>query len=141
MIFEAYVFAHIKPDKLEIRVVKCVFVGYPENMKSYKLWKVKFGELKLIIIMDVTLGKTRKRMKCKDMAVKASKSMMESTQFKAEVPPRDTIDEEEVKTHVSSASERQLVMALDYHLTRDSVRRVSHMWLNDKMFSLMKNHA
>lgn len=60
-------FAHIKEDKLEIRVV------------SYKLWKVKLGELKLIIIMDVTLGKTRKRMKCKDMEVKASKPMMENS--------------------------------------------------------------
>jgi hypothetical protein len=36
-VFSALVYAHIKQDKLEARALKCVFIGYPEGVKSYKL--------------------------------------------------------------------------------------------------------
>lgn len=31
---------YIKQDKLEIREVKHVFIGYHEGMKGYKIWKI-----------------------------------------------------------------------------------------------------
>lgn len=36
-IFIALAFEHIKKDKLDVRVMKCVFIGYPESVKAYKL--------------------------------------------------------------------------------------------------------
>jgi len=42
-VFEALAYAHIKKDKLVVRVVKCIFIGYLEGVKGYKLWKSKYG--------------------------------------------------------------------------------------------------
>jgi hypothetical protein len=41
--FEALAFSHVKQDKLNARTVKCVFIGYTEGVKGYKLWKVELG--------------------------------------------------------------------------------------------------
>lgn len=39
-IFKAFVFGHIKQHKLDTRIVKCVFIGYLEGVKDYKIWKM-----------------------------------------------------------------------------------------------------
>jgi len=36
-VFGALAYAHIKQDKLERRTLKCVFIGYLEGVKGYKL--------------------------------------------------------------------------------------------------------
>lgn len=46
-------------DKLDVRVVKCVFIGYPEGVNCYKLWKMDPGGSKLIINNYVTFDETR----------------------------------------------------------------------------------
>nr|KYP48059.1 Retrovirus-related Pol polyprotein from transposon TNT 1-94 [Cajanus cajan] len=40
-VFGSVAYAHVKEGKLEPRVVKCVFVGYPKGVKGYKLWKLE----------------------------------------------------------------------------------------------------
>jgi len=39
-VFGSLAFAHVKQGKLDARAVKCVFIGYPEGVKGYKLWKI-----------------------------------------------------------------------------------------------------
>ena len=36
-VFGSLAFAHVKQGKLDARAVKCVFIGYPEGVKGYKL--------------------------------------------------------------------------------------------------------
>jgi len=43
-VFGSLTFSHVKQGKLNARVVKCVFIGYPEGVKGYKLWKLEPGE-------------------------------------------------------------------------------------------------
>jgi len=40
-VFGALAYAHIKQDKLEPRALICVFIGFPEGVKGYKLWKLE----------------------------------------------------------------------------------------------------
>ena len=37
-IFGCVAYAHVKQGKIEPRAKKCMFLGYPEKVKDYKLW-------------------------------------------------------------------------------------------------------
>lgn len=52
---EAYV--HQSEGKLEPRSMKCVFVGYQEGIKGYRLWNRHSGGVKIIISRDVLFSK------------------------------------------------------------------------------------
>ena len=61
-VFGALAYAHVKKDKLDARVVKCLFLGYAEGVKGYRLWRLDPKPFKLIISRDVTFDETRMRM-------------------------------------------------------------------------------
>lgn len=42
-VFKDLTCVHIKRDKLDVRVMKCVFISYVEGVISYKMWKIKSG--------------------------------------------------------------------------------------------------
>ena len=48
---EAY--AHKSEGKLDPRAIKCVFVGYQDGTKGYRLWDITSGGVKIIISRDV----------------------------------------------------------------------------------------
>ena len=82
-VFGALTFAHIKQDKLDTRDVKCIFIGYPEGVKGYKLWKMEPGGSKFIISRDVTFDETCMRMNSKDLET-SSETGVQKIQFKVE---------------------------------------------------------
>lgn len=49
--FGCTTFAHTKLSKMELRALKCMFIGYPEGVKGYKLWN--FNTNKSLISRDV----------------------------------------------------------------------------------------
>ena len=51
--FGCAAFAHQKDDKRSPRSRKCVFLGYGEGVKGYRLWSLEPKETKLIISRDV----------------------------------------------------------------------------------------
>lgn len=51
--FGCTVYAHVKDGKLDARAIKCVFLGYPEGIKGYKLWCIKPNIQKVVISIDV----------------------------------------------------------------------------------------
>ena len=119
-VFGALAFAHVKHDKLDARAVKCIFIGYPEGVKGYKLWKMEPGGSKFIISSDVAFDETCMGMKCKDLET-SSKVGIEKIQFEME----STTDEREGEdqTPVLDESEGQEIIDLDYQLARDRERR------------------
>jgi len=55
-IFVCPAFAHIKQGKLEPRALKCVFLGYPEGMKGYRLWCTDLKPPRCIVSRDVVFN-------------------------------------------------------------------------------------
>ncbi|KZV34961.1 hypothetical protein F511_04935 [Dorcoceras hygrometricum] len=56
--FGCTAFAHKRGDKLEPRAVKCVFLGYPEGVKGYRLWVRSEPGFRTIVSRDVTFNET-----------------------------------------------------------------------------------
>ncbi|WJX42094.1 hypothetical protein P8452_29365 [Trifolium repens] len=121
-VFGALAYAHVRHDKLDARAVKCVFIGYPEGVKGYKLWKMEPGGSKFIISRDVTFDETRMGMKCKDLETRPETGV-ERIQLEVE-PSTDEREEEEEETLEPVESGSQTITAPDYQLARDRERRV-----------------
>nr|KYP76595.1 Retrovirus-related Pol polyprotein from transposon TNT 1-94 [Cajanus cajan] len=58
-VFISIAYAYVKEGKLEPRAVKCVFIGYLDGVKGYKLWKMEKGRGKCIISRDVIFHETK----------------------------------------------------------------------------------
>jgi len=122
-VFGALTYAHIKQDKLEPKALKCVFIGYPEGVKGYKLWKSESsGGSKFLISRDVTFDETCMGMKYKDLETLVPETMVEETQFELELPNEEKDDVED-EASTSDTSGTQLVVDSDYLLARDRERR------------------
>lgn len=52
-VFGCVAYAHIRRDKLESHAVKCMFIGYSEGVKGFKLWSLEPGMKRCILSRDV----------------------------------------------------------------------------------------
>ncbi|KAL2237492.1 UNVERIFIED_CONTAM: Retrovirus-related Pol polyprotein from transposon TNT 1-94 [Sesamum indicum] len=55
-VFGCSAFVHQNSDKLEPRSLKCIFIGYPEGVKGYRLWVRCQPGFKVLISRDVTFN-------------------------------------------------------------------------------------
>ena len=55
-IFGCPAFAHVKQGKLEPRALKCVFLGYPEGVKGYRLCCTDLKPPRCIVNRDVVFN-------------------------------------------------------------------------------------
>ena len=69
-VFGCVAYAHIRQDKLEPRAVKCIFLGYPEEVKGYKLWCLEAGFKRCLVSRDVVFNES-------EMAYKTKPSMVQ----------------------------------------------------------------
>ena len=53
-VFGCPAYAHIRQNKLEPRALKCVFLGYGDGVKGYRLWCKDAKPPKVIVSRDVT---------------------------------------------------------------------------------------
>ena len=127
-IFGCTAFAHVKQGKLDPRAIKCVFIGYPEGVKGYKLWCIEKGQHRSITSRDVTFNEKEFPYKIsKDSPVLSQTQdplveveLSDSTPNYDHVDPSATNEQPEQETEsVSDQSDLQ-----EYNLTRDRARRV-----------------
>ena len=90
--------------------MKCVFFGYYEGLKGYRVWKTEIRGSRFNIYIHVTFDETRTRRKSKDLKVKESKTLMENTQIEVEVHYRNTKYKEEGKAPTPSSTEGKFTM-------------------------------
>ena len=55
-IFGCPAFAHVKQGKLEPKALKCVFLGYLEGVKGYRLWCTNLKPPRCIVSRDVVFN-------------------------------------------------------------------------------------
>ncbi|KAH9680944.1 hypothetical protein KPL71_026750 [Citrus sinensis] len=134
-IFGCLAYAHIKQGKLEPRALKCVFLGYPEGVKGYKLWCTDMKPLKAIISRDVvfneaemlqhsaSLKTTNAELKDKDERSYLEVELSNSNQKqKSRSEAEDIADMEIHDTENETASDQR--RSEDYQLVRDKENRV-----------------
>ncbi|GJR72960.1 retrovirus-related pol polyprotein from transposon TNT 1-94 [Tanacetum coccineum] len=57
-IFGCVAYSHVNQGKLKPRAIKCIFLGYPEGMKGYRLWRLDDVKPKIIISRDVVFNES-----------------------------------------------------------------------------------
>lgn len=56
--FGCVAYAHIRQGKLKPRALKCMFLGYPQGVKGFKLWCMEARHPWVIKIRDVVFRET-----------------------------------------------------------------------------------
>ena len=57
-IFGCVAYSHVNQGKLKPRAIKCIFLGYPEGVKGYRLWRLDDVKPKIIISRDVVFNES-----------------------------------------------------------------------------------
>ncbi|GJX64372.1 copia LTR rider [Tanacetum coccineum] len=57
-IFDCVAYSHVTQGKLKPRAIKCIFMGYPEGVKGYRLWRLDDVKPKIIISRDVVFNES-----------------------------------------------------------------------------------
>ncbi|GKE30199.1 retrovirus-related pol polyprotein from transposon TNT 1-94 [Tanacetum coccineum] len=57
-IFSCVAYSHTNQRKLKPRAIKCIFLGYPDGVKGYKLWRLHDVKPKIIISMYVVFNES-----------------------------------------------------------------------------------
>lgn len=127
-IFCCLSYGHIRQDRLEPKVMRCMFHGYLEGVKPYRLWCLEPGHKRCIIIRDVVVNKAEMTFKKTDdigQSTKISVEELEHEDISVEVEHSDyeLHNSYEVKDEAQVVDEDKETIN-DYLLARDMSRRV-----------------
>lgn len=126
-VFGCTAFAHVKQGKLESRAVRCLFLGYPDGVKGYKLRCLEPGMERTMISRDVTFKENEFPMKNSQPdplhhqdAVTSSESSVE-----VELPILSSEQNDMIAHDVTQESDdvHDIQNEQSYHLARDRQRR------------------
>ncbi|KAL0360855.1 UNVERIFIED_CONTAM: Retrovirus-related Pol polyprotein from transposon TNT 1-94 [Sesamum radiatum] len=141
-IFGCSAFALQNGDKLDPRSQKCVFIGYPNEIKGYRLWVRNQPGLKIITSRDVAFNELE--MPClSDTSNRETDFNIENTFNKIDLNPQDNqqgeeIEEEENQPRVTTRDNTEHHYN-DYQLARDRVRRETRIPSRFRDFDLALN--
>ena len=116
-VFGCPAYAHIRQGKLEPRVVKGYFIGYPEGIKGYKIWSINGKPTRTFISRDVVFDE----------------EALTQSRVETEITNPSSEEKEVVELEVESPKEakqhqKQTHSELEgYQLAMDRVRRTIKM--------------
>ncbi|KAK4407943.1 Retrovirus-related Pol polyprotein from transposon TNT 1-94 [Sesamum angolense] len=137
-VFGCSAFVFQNNDKLEPRAQKCVFIGYPEGVKGYRLWLRNQTGFKVVISKDVTFNEYE--MPCLNNSSKTDldlRSMFNKVEGSKEDNQQGEEDSEETQPESENTrietqndiSSENISITHDYQLARDRDRRESRIIL------------
>lgn len=123
--FGCAAYAHIKLDRLQPRALKCIFMGYPEGVKGYRLWCIEAGNQKCIISRDVVFNENDFTM---NKSVRDAGNKIEDldSKFQMEIETMYNQSNENLEAVIEVATLDKYESSQyqqDYCLTRDRKRR------------------
>ncbi|KAH9652997.1 hypothetical protein KPL70_027263 [Citrus sinensis] len=131
-VFGCLGYAHISQGKLAPRALKCVFIGYPEGTKGYKLWCTDLSPPRCIVSRDVKFNEEAAVDSIQRNSVRADQ--VHDEHFEVESPSNlnqnddtesagsaDDIGRQESLQEAGSTQSQ----VMDYQLTRDRQKRQS----------------
>lgn len=121
-IFGCLAYAHVKQDKLDARARRCVFIGYPEGIKGYKVWSLEPTGTKCFVTRDVTFDESKMGYKMANIKESASEPQVE-VELGSESTSQGTNDHEINDENVERESQLKQEPG-SYTLARDRQRRV-----------------
>uniref|UniRef100_A0A803P381 Integrase catalytic domain-containing protein n=1 Tax=Cannabis sativa TaxID=3483 RepID=A0A803P381_CANSA len=129
-VFGCTAFAHIRQDKLEPRALKCLFLGYLEGVKGYKLWCLENGHRKCIISRDVVFKEHEMTMKTYVTNDTQNDKEMTGLEIQSNREEEDSTDQVDTQGYLYSEIDEQATeherLPFDsqgYQLFRDRERR------------------
>ncbi|KAL0355446.1 UNVERIFIED_CONTAM: Retrovirus-related Pol polyprotein from transposon TNT 1-94 [Sesamum radiatum] len=137
-VFGCSAFALQNGDKLDPRAQKCVFIGYPNGVKGYRLWVRSQPGIKVITSRDVTFNELE--MPC--LSDKETDFNIENTFNKIDLNPQDNQQGEEIEEENQPrviTRDNTEHHNNDYQLARDRVRRETRIPSRFRDFDLALN--
>lgn len=127
-VFGCKAYAHLRQSKLDARALKCVFLGYQDGVKGYRLWCIEPGNAKIIISRDVVFLESDMplRKTPDDSAAVQEKSKKRVAEFEVEQMSATTPINEDGNDQQEESQEAEQSLPndlADYQLARDRVRR------------------
>ena len=121
-VFGSTAYAHIRQDKLQPRALKCIFLGYPDDVKGYRLWCIEPGHKKCIISRDVKFNENEMPFKGN---IQNETRRSEDNRLNLEV---ETVESRSKEDNNEAAQTREVTEGrddelLNYQLARDRERR------------------
>lgn len=122
-VFGCAAFAHIEQDKLLPRAKKCIFLGYPDGVKGYKLWGIEKDSKK--IIRDVTFNESEMPL----VKGRVQKSVVEVQGAENKVDSGDNesmsqLEEQSFDEEIADTDQTTTKESNDYQLVQDRLPRV-----------------
>ncbi|XP_073153422.1 uncharacterized mitochondrial protein AtMg00710-like [Henckelia pumila] len=58
-VFGCLAYAHVKQGNLDPKAMRCIFVGYPNGQKGYKVWNLESSGPRCFVTRDITFDETK----------------------------------------------------------------------------------
>ena len=111
-VFGCPAYYHVKDGKLEPRAKKCIFVGYADGVKGYRLWCQEPNSPKFIISRDVTFNEMHMLDQRKVVNESAGKHESDTNEVEVQVELPEKTSQNDLSqqiAHVDSSSDEEAV--------------------------------
>ncbi|KAK3016961.1 hypothetical protein RJ639_007857 [Escallonia herrerae] len=122
-IFGCPAYAHVNNGKLEPRAKKCIFLGYANGVKGYRLWCPDSELPRFLIITDMTFNESLMLSKKELIDARKDQGIREKVELEVRAPDSLTIIPTDKEDGSHSTEENEEPQEQQYNIIRNRQRR------------------